>query len=70
MVGQTVRALAAVADLLQGPRLAAGDRIPAIPTLVRRLPVPLTRIIVDLSRERRAPRGLRPSPLQPVPDVR
>jgi len=38
-----------VIDLLQNPRLAAGDQILAIPTLVRRLPEPLKRIIGDLS---------------------
>jgi circadian clock protein KaiB len=36
-------------DLLQNPRLAAGDQIIAIPTLVRRLPAPLKRIIGTLS---------------------
>lgn len=36
-------------DLLQNPKLAAGDQILAIPTLVRRLPEPLKRIIGDLS---------------------
>ena len=38
-----------VIDLLKDPRLAAGDQILAIPTLVRRLPPPLKRIIGDLS---------------------
>ncbi len=38
-----------VIDLLQNPRLAAGDQILAVPTLVRRLPAPLKRIIGDLS---------------------
>ena len=38
-----------VIDLLKNPRLAAGDQILAIPTLVRRLPEPLKRIIGDLS---------------------
>ena len=36
-------------DLLQNPRLAAGDQILAIPTLIRRLPTPLKRIIGTLS---------------------
>jgi circadian clock protein KaiB len=36
-------------DLVHNPRLAAGDQILAIPTLVRRLPTPLKRIIGDLS---------------------
>ena len=38
-----------VIDLLLNPQLAAGDQILAIPTLVRRLPAPLKRIIGDLS---------------------
>lgn len=38
-----------VVDLIENPRLAAGDQILAIPTLVRRLPEPLKRIIGDLS---------------------
>jgi len=38
-----------VVDLVQNPRLAQGDQIVAIPTLVRRLPEPIKRIIGDLS---------------------
>lgn len=38
-----------VIDLLKNPQLAAGDQILAVPTLVRRLPEPLKRIIGDLS---------------------
>lgn len=38
-----------VIDLLERPQLAAGDQIMAIPTLVRRLPPPLKKIIGDLS---------------------
>jgi circadian clock protein KaiB len=38
-----------VIDLIENPRLAAGDQILAIPTLVRRLPSPLKKIIGDLS---------------------
>lgn len=38
-----------VVDLMKNPQLAAGDQILAIPTLVRRLPSPLKRIIGDLS---------------------
>lgn len=38
-----------VIDLLVTPQLAAGDQIVAIPTLVRRLPPPLKRMIGDLS---------------------
>ncbi len=38
-----------VIDLLKNPHLAAGDQIVAVPTLVRRLPPPLKRLIGDLS---------------------
>lgn len=47
-----------VIDLVQNPRLAAGDQILAIPTLVRRLPTPLKRIIGDLSNTERVLVGL------------
>jgi circadian clock protein KaiB len=47
-----------VIDLLETPRLAAGDQILAVPTLVRRLPVPLKRIIGDLSNTERVLVGL------------
>jgi circadian clock protein KaiB len=39
-----------VIDLLKSPQRAAEDQIVAIPTLVRRLPTPLKKIIGDLSR--------------------
>ena len=38
-----------IVDLLENPHLAQGDQILAIPTLVRKLPPPLRRIIGDLS---------------------
>jgi circadian clock protein KaiB len=38
-----------VVDLLENPRLAREDQIVALPTLVRRLPPPLRKIIGDLS---------------------
>ena len=47
-----------VVDLLVNPKLAAGDQILAIPTLVRRLPAPLKRIIGDLSNTERVLVGL------------
>jgi circadian clock protein KaiB len=47
-----------VIDLLQSPKLAAGDQILAIPTLVRRLPAPLKRIIGDLSNTEKVLIGL------------
>jgi len=45
-------------DLLQTPQLAAGDQIIAIPTLVRKLPAPMKKIIGDFSNEERALVGL------------
>ena len=47
-----------VIDLLKNPKLAAGDQILAIPTLVRRLPTPIKKIIGDLSNEARVLVGL------------
>ena len=47
-----------VIDLMTRPRLAAGDQILAVPTLVRRLPEPVKRIIGDLSNEERVLVGL------------
>lgn len=38
-----------VVDLIQNPKLARTDQILAIPTLVRSLPTPISRIIGDLS---------------------
>jgi circadian clock protein KaiB len=47
-----------VIDLLKNPALARGDQILAIPTLVRRLPVPIRKIIGDLSNTERVLVGL------------
>jgi circadian clock protein KaiB len=47
-----------VIDLLEHPQLAKGDQILAIPTLVRKLPEPLKKIIGDLSNEERVLVGL------------
>lgn len=53
-----------IVDLLENPTLAAGDEIVAIPTLVRRLPSPMRKIIGDLSDSDRVLVGLqlRPGP--------
>jgi circadian clock protein KaiB len=48
-----------VIDLVEDPSLARSDDILAIPTLVRRLPEPLRRIIGDLSNTERVLVGLR-----------
>ncbi len=47
-----------VVDLLKDPQLASGDQILAIPTLVRRLPAPIRKIIGDLSNTERVLIGL------------
>ena len=47
-----------VIDLREQPQLAAGDQILALPTLVRRLPEPIKKIIGDLSNEERVLVGL------------
>ncbi|RPH86677.1 MAG: circadian clock protein KaiB [Desulfobacteraceae bacterium] len=47
-----------VIDLLQNPQLAKGDQIVAVPTLVRKLPEPLKRIIGDLANTERVLVGL------------
>jgi circadian clock protein KaiB len=52
-----------VIDLLQNPQLAEGDQIFAIPTLVRKVPEPIRKIIGDLSNEERVLVGLNIRPL-------
>src|ERR1043165_760337 len=47
-----------VVDLLENPTLAQGDQILAVPTLVRKLPTPVRRIIGDLSNTDRVLVGL------------
>ena len=47
-----------VVDLLKKPQLAKGDQIVAIPTLVRRLPPPVKKIVGNLSRTERTLVGL------------
>lgn len=47
-----------VVDLLKNPQLAAGDQILALPTLVRRLPEPVRKIIGDMSNTERVLVGL------------
>ena len=55
-----------VIDLLERPQLARGEQIVAIPTLERRLPEPVRKIIGDLSNTERVLIGLdlRPEPQQ------
>ena len=51
-----------VIDLMKNPRLAKDDQIVAIPTVVRKLPEPLRKVIGDLSDEERALVGLQLRP--------
>ena len=48
-----------VIDLAQNPSLARTDQIVAVPTLVRKLPEPMRKIIGDLSNQQRVIVGLR-----------
>lgn len=52
-----------VIDLLVNPKLAAGDQILAVPTLVRKFPTPIRKIIGDLSNKERVLVGLNLLPL-------
>ncbi|MEO5881673.1 MAG: circadian clock KaiB family protein [Caldimonas sp.] len=52
-----------VIDLLVNPVLAAGDQILAVPTLVRKFPVPIRKIIGDLSNEGKVLVGLDVQPI-------
>jgi circadian clock protein KaiB len=52
-----------VVDLMVNPKLAAGDQILAVPTLVRKFPEPMRKIIGDLSNEERVLVGLDVRPL-------
>ena len=54
-----------VIDIYQQPTLAKGDQIIAVPTLIKKLPAPLRRIIGDLSQEDRIILGLDLKPKPP-----
>jgi circadian clock protein KaiB len=47
-----------VIDLYQRPELAAGEQLIAAPTLIKRLPLPLRRLVGDLSDQQRVMAGL------------
>jgi circadian clock protein KaiB len=55
-----------VIDLLEQPQLAEGDQIFAIPTLVRKFPEPIRKIIGDLSNEEKVLVGLNIRPVKTV----
>ena len=57
-----------VVDLLVNPQLARGDQIVAIPTLVRKLPEPIRKIIGDLSNTERVLVGLQLRPARSKDD--
>lgn len=52
-----------IIDLIENPRLAIGDQILAVPTLVRKLPEPMRKIIGDLSNTERVLVGLDVRPI-------
>lgn len=54
-----------VVDLLEHPHLARSDQIIAVPTLVRRLPRPMKKIIGDLSNREKVLVGLDIQPMGP-----
>ena len=54
-----------VIDLLEHPQLARGDQILALPTLVRKLPKPIRKLVGDLSDTERALVGLDLRPRSP-----
>jgi circadian clock protein KaiB len=56
-----------VIDLLVHPTLAAGDQILAVPTLVRKVPEPIRKIIGDLSNEGKVLVGLDVQPIGRAP---
>ena len=53
-----------IVDLLVHPQLAQGDQIVAIPTLVRKLPQPIRKVIGDLSNTDRTLVGLQVRPIK------
>lgn len=55
-----------IIDLLIQPQLAEGDQIFAVPTLVRKVPVPIRKIIGDLSNEEKVLVGLNIVPLKKI----
>jgi circadian clock protein KaiB len=59
-----------VVDLMKHPQLAAGDQILAIPTLVRKLPQPLRKIVGDLRDTERALVGLQIRPAAMGDEIR
>ncbi len=59
-----------VIDIYQQPTLAKGDQIIAVPTLIKKLPLPLRRLIGDLSQEDRIVLGLDLKSVEPHPETK
>lgn len=59
-----------VIDLVANPALARQDQIFAIPTVVRRMPPPLKKVIGDLANEERVLAGLDIEPIHARPELR
>ncbi len=53
-----------IVDLMKNPQLAKGDQIVALPTLVRKLPPPIRKIIGDLSNTEKVLVGLNLRPVK------
>lgn len=53
-----------VVDIFENPKLAEGDRIIAVPTLIKRLPEPVRRVVGDLSERDKVLVGLDIMPLE------
>ncbi len=53
-----------VVDIFENPQLAEGDRIIAVPTLIKRLPEPVQRVIGDLSERDKVLVGLDIMPVE------
>lgn len=62
----TVKYNIKVVDLLRNPELAEADQIFAIPTLVRKSPEPIRKVIGDLSNEEKVLTGLDMKPLEKI----
>lgn len=58
-----------IIDVLEHPERAEEDRIIATPTLIKQLPLPLRRVIGDMSDTEKVLLGLQMSPRRPSPDA-
>src|SRR5206468_8296861 len=61
-----------IVDVLENPQRAEDERILATPTLIKQLPLPLRRVIGDLSDKEKVLLGpeVRPAPFSPSPTAR